>query len=249
MLYDKYDIYEERPYYKKTCIVCGKQFTARRTDAVCCSGKCCHKNPLRKPKQNGSIRKTCVICGKEFTVNKSRYNSDGISYCSMKCRKELLLQKACNTNHSSSTIQKICPQCGKEFFTKSRKAAEQVYCSRECANRNRHISVIQMEIFDIVKELVDQDAVCEKEWDWLINIDTGKRMRVDIFCPSINLAIEYDGRHHYNPIAFNLGEEGLAKVKDRDAKKERLLSENGIRLVRFSGRISEKVLEQIKSLV
>lgn len=239
--------------YTKSCIVCGKEFTSKRSNAVCCSKKCGKRNPLRKPsKRNGNVEKTCLICGKLFIIDKSRDIKFNVSCCSKKCKREWQSQNICGPNHPSYNpslrMDKVCPCCGKQFTTNS-NTVKQIYCSRECANRNRRISVIQMQIFDIVKEFVDSKAVCEKEWNWLTNNDTGYKMRVDIFCPSLNLAIEYDGRHHYDPKAFNIGEEGLAKIKARDAEKECLLSENGIKLVRFSGRISKKMLEQIKSLV
>ena len=70
--------------HEKTCVVCGKTFTARRKDAIYCSNECRHKDYFAKhyhPRQ--PIDKTCAICGKPFQSKWVRAN-----YCSDECRKE-----------------------------------------------------------------------------------------------------------------------------------------------------------------
>lgn len=46
--------------------------------------------------------------------------------------------------------------------------------------------------------------------------DTNAKMELDIYIPKLNLAVEYQGEHHFLPI---VGEEKLAQSKDRDQQK------------------------------
>jgi hypothetical protein len=56
-------------------------------------------------------------------------------------------------------------------------------------------------------------------------------MRLDIFLPELALAIEYQGQQHYQPVTAFGGEEGHARLRERDAEKRRLCRENGVNLV------------------
>lgn len=57
---------------------------------------------------------------------------------------------------------------------------------------------------------------------------------IDIYIPSLNLAIEYQGEQHYRAIDRFGGEEGLAATKARDARKRALLESNGVQLLEWS---------------
>lgn len=59
------------------------------------------------------------------------------------------------------------------------------------------------------------------------------RQRLDIFVPELGLAIEYQGRQHYDPVPFFGGEDGFQKTRERDELKARLCSQNGVTLVIF----------------
>ncbi len=48
------------------------------------------------------------------------------------------------------------------------------------------------------------------------------------------LAIEYQGRQHYEPVPFFGGEDSFQKTKERDTLKANLCSENSVALVFFS---------------
>ena len=55
--------------------------------------------------------------------------------------------------------------------------------------------------------------------------------KLDIFIPSLNAAIEYQGRQHYDAIDFFGGKEGLKSNRERDDRKRRLCRLNGVRVV------------------
>ena len=63
---------------------------------------------------------------------------------------------------------------------------------------------------------------------------TGKPQSLDIFIPSLNTAIEYQGRQHFVPISRYGGEEELVKTKERDERKYLLCKENRVRLLYIS---------------
>lgn len=56
---------------------------------------------------------------------------------------------------------------------------------------------------------------------------------VDIHVPEINLAIEYHGQQHYEPVALFGGEEGFRSTIARDERKKTLLASQGVRLLEW----------------
>ena len=57
--------------------------------------------------------------------------------------------------------------------------------------------------------------------------------RYDVWIPSLNLAIEYNGKQHYEYVGFfhKNGEDDLIKQKERDINKRNVSKKNGIKLV------------------
>ena len=62
----------------------------------------------------------------------------------------------------------------------------------------------------------------------------GDRLKLDVYCPSYKLALEFHGIQHfkYSPLFFDSREEFLEAQK-RDAKKAQMCAEQGIALVVF----------------
>lgn len=59
------------------------------------------------------------------------------------------------------------------------------------------------------------------------------RQSIDIYIPEINLAIEYQGQQHYEPISLFGGEEGFKSVQIRDQKKRHILSAHNVCLLEW----------------
>ena len=90
----------------------------------------------------------------------------------------------------------------------------------------------------------DYEVIREASPDWLGN------QRLDIFIPSLNIAIEYQGEQHFKPIELFGGAEGLHKTRERDKRKKRLCHENKVKLVLFKYNESlnqENVERKLKS--
>jgi hypothetical protein len=100
-------------------------------------------------------------------------------------------------------------------------------------------------LYRTVRSLLAPRVVCQHY--------QGKEMdgqEIDIWVPSIGLAIEYHGPQHSQPLAFWGGEAALAAAKERDERKRRRLHELGCHLVELHHDeqfTEETVLERIRA--
>lgn len=87
----------------------------------------------------------------------------------------------------------------------------------------------------IAKILSDKhiEFVRDKTFDDCVGVG-GKKLRFDFYIPSLDLAIEYDGKQHYEPIDFFGGEEKFEVQKQNDNIKNNYCEANNITLVRIS---------------
>lgn len=98
-------------------------------------------------------------------------------------------------------------------------------------------------------EIIGRDNYeTQKTWDWLRSEDTGRRLKVDFYIPSLNTVIEYDGQQHYiyNDY-FYKSEEDFERCKRYDELKDKLLKEHGISVVRIPY-TTKVTLELVKSI-
>lgn len=85
-------------------------------------------------------------------------------------------------------------------------------------------------IGEILEELFGSVKYNHKNIKWLCNIN-GRKLEVDIYVPSKKLAVEYDGRQHFEPVDWAgkgkawAGKE-LKKVKQRDKLKNSLINKH-----------------------
>jgi hypothetical protein len=69
------------------------------------------------------------------------------------------------------------------------------------------------------------DALYQYRCDWL------GQQSLDIYIPSKRVGIEYQGKQHYEAVAYFGGEDALAETQKRDQRKKQLCSENNVRLL------------------
>jgi len=110
-------------------------------------------------------------------------------------------------------------------------------CSRESENRCRETVgvprigegwVSEVELLNLVRDLFpNEKAVHQASPEWL------GLQRFDIYLPRRKIAIEYQGRQHYEPVPFFGGEEGFLRTQERDRRKAKLCTENGVTLIYF----------------
>jgi len=73
------------------------------------------------------------------------------------------------------------------------------------------------------------------------------RQRIDIFIEELNVAIEYNGKQHYEAIDFFGGLEGLRLNQERDLMKRNKCHENNVQLVEI--RYDENIHKSLKKLI
>jgi len=61
-----------------------------------------------------------------------------------------------------------------------------------------------------------------------------ERLRIDIYVQELNLAIEYQGKQHFEPVKHFGGEKAFKKTQERDKLKKKLCKENSVDLIYFN---------------
>lgn len=86
--------------------------------------------------------------------------------------------------------------------------------------------VNQAALYDRIKSFYDNIKVLsEYSPIWL------GRQRFDIYIPKYNIAIEYNGKQHYEPVDIFGGEEGFQNTIERDKNKRKLCKRNNCLLI------------------
>jgi hypothetical protein len=84
----------------------------------------------------------------------------------------------------------------------------------------------QKQLQSICEDLLGISALFNyRGFDWLKTIKSGKQ-EIDIWFPQIKLAIEYDGKQHYEPVERFGGEEEFRLTKQRDTIKNTKIAEH-----------------------
>lgn len=87
----------------------------------------------------------------------------------------------------------------------------------------------------------DYEVITQYSPDWL------GRQRIDIFIKNLNVAIEYNGKQHYEPVTYFGGKEGFLKTVERDKMKKIKCKRNGCELIEVKyDEDLKKTVESIK---
>lgn len=84
----------------------------------------------------------------------------------------------------------------------------------------------EYKLYDLVKKEF-KDAKFQYRCSWLGN------QSLDIYIPSKLIAIEYQGKQHYEPVKLFGGEDTLKKQKKSDDKKKKLCEEHDVSLIEW----------------
>ena len=86
--------------------------------------------------------------------------------------------------------------------------------------------ISETELFYKISEYFKEyEVIHHASPDWI------GRQHLDIYLPSLNLGIEYQGAQHYEPIEFFGGEEAFKKSVERDKRKKKLCVKNNCVLI------------------
>lgn len=213
---------DPNPVISKVCPQCGKAFeyTYYGQDYTYCSHECFLKTIRREPK-------ICPQCKREFD-GKNSQKRKGVNqkYCSPEC------QGAARRTR----IPKKCKACGKSFEVAPSRYERSHYCSRRCRLLHQYHSNAEQKVISLLANILGRTAKHQHTFSWLKNT-TGRSMHIDGFFPDFNLAIEYDGRQHFEFVPYyHVTEEQFHELQQRDALKASLLESHGIHLLRVSYR-------------
>lgn len=95
------------------------------------------------------------------------------------------------------------------------------------------LSHLERDVMSVLKEKgIEFEA--QKRFEWL------GTQSIDVFIPSVNIAIECQGQQHYKEVYYRskkwtnvTAERNFAEIKERDSRKRQLCKENGIELIYF----------------
>ncbi len=102
----------------------------------------------------------------------------------------------------------------------------------------------ETELYYAIKNAIpERDVVQHARPKWL------GRQHLDVFVPSLKIALEYQGEQHDTPIDFFGGQEVFAIRKKLDARKRRACKKNGVTLIEVRpGYNLQELIERIRTM-
>lgn len=198
------------PIEHRHCPTCNKTFEVkpRSPNQKFCSVQCWkNKNPKR----------FCQTCNKELT----RKNK---IYCSPLCQAE---------GRKKTRITISCIKCGKDISIPQNQRKRKKYCSQRCSNEHRFYSNEEKQIISEISDILKLDPITQHTFPWLRS-RKNRSMYLDAFFPTLNLAIEYDGKQHRQfHVSYHKTFDKFLDLQERDRLKEKLLSKHEISLIRI----------------
>lgn len=181
--------------------------------------------------------KVCIICpkhGEFWQVPSSHLKGYGCPSCAGRARKNtsIFIKEAqeihkgkyiydkCKYCGIKSKICIICPKHG-EFWQMAENHLKGCGCPK-C-----NASHLENDVKTILKEnnIVFNE---QKKFKWL-----GKQS-LDFYLPNHNIAIECQGKQHFEPIEYFGGSEYLQYIMDNDKKKKQLCQEHKIQIIYYA---------------
>lgn len=86
-------------------------------------------------------------------------------------------------------------------------------------------------VFNLTKKLFKNYKVIHQHRPFFLKSPKGGQMSYDVFISGLNIAIEYQGKQHFEPIEYFGGEKAFYELKVRDKEKFKLSLEHGIKLI------------------
>lgn len=122
---------------------------------------------------------------------------------------------------TGNSVLIMCKKCKRKFL----QTPENHLQGKGCPFCKR--SKLEMEV---EKLLMDNGIgyVGQMKFDWL-----GSKS-LDFYIPSLNIAIECQGRQHFEPVKAFGGEDEYKRIVERDREKYNLCKKNGVKLLYYS---------------
>lgn len=133
-------------------------------------------------------------------------------------RNELIRQGHC------SLVEGIDNSTSKELWREAENIMRNIVGVPQIGER----FISETVLFKITTYLLSgREVIHHYRADWL------GRQELDIYVPSLKLAVEYQGEQHFSPIEAWGGEDGFEKTQQRDEEKMRKCERKGVTLIYF----------------
>ena len=190
-----------------------------------------HADPALWDGLKGEIELVCEHCGTTFRRTKSfiwaAVKRSGTTFCSMRCK---------GLADTQGITDCICAQCGITFgrkradITRNSKKCKslRIFCSQSCAatynnlHKKHGTRRSKLEIW-----LEEQLRKRYPDSEILFNAKETIGSELDILFPNLELAFEFNGIFHYEPI---YGSEKLTSIQNNDHRKILACAEKSIEL-------------------
>ena len=191
--------------------------------------------------------KVCIVCpihGEFYIIPDSHLRGRGCKKCGTirakmknRMKQNEFIEKAAKIHNgkfdysdvkyenTDTKVKIICPEHG-EFLQTPHHHLNGIGCPLCGAN-----NISENKLFTILKENFE-DAI--QQYSPYFLKENGHKQFIDIFIPSKNVGIEYQGRQHFTAISKFGGEKEFKLTKQRDEKKYLKSKENGIKILYFS---------------
>jgi hypothetical protein len=163
----------------------------------------------------------CYVCHKPFLAEKR-----SINYSLKKTRNTCLFcSKKCRKINDTTSLLVNCLQCGVEFtkILSETKRHPNHFCTQSCAATYSNTHKTNGSRRSKLEILLEQQLT---QLYPLLDIDYNQKSAInselDIYIPSLNLAIELNGIFHYEPI---YGVNKLNQIKNNDISKSKACHE------------------------
>lgn len=191
----------------KVCIICPEHGEYYISPDSHLRGRECKLCGINKAKAKNRMKQEDFV-KKATIVHNGKYDYSLVKY-----------------ENTETKVDIICPEHGK--FTQTPHHHLHGAGCPICGSNN----ISENKLFTILKKNF-KDAISQYSPDFLN--ENGHKQYIDIFIPSKNIGIEYQGRQHFVPIKKFGGEKEFELTKKRDEKKYKKLKENNVKLFYFS---------------
>jgi len=186
-------------------------------------------------KSNSFLLLECEFCHEKFMAKKKeityvlkhhndkRKTKTNMKFCSRKCHIKFQTKK-----------EKLnCLNCNKSFFRAltyiKKSKSKNYFCSKSCsATYNNLHKKYGVRRSKLEKWLEQQLNELYSNLEILYNDKSTINSELDIYIPSLKLAIEINGIFHYEPI---FGESKLQQIQNNDQRKHQACYEQGIEIL------------------
>ena len=222
------------------------------------------KYDYSKVKYINNHTKVCIICpkhGEFWQIPNSHLNGSGCKLCGIEARRKQRVSSLNDFVEKSKIIHNnkydyskvkyintdtkvciICPEHG-EFWQMPYDHLQGQGCSK-C-----YRSVLEENVAIILKEK-NINYTQQKTFSWLKNKN---KLRLDFYLPDYNIAIECQGRQHFEIVESFGGIEGFKYIQNNDKIKKILCEKNNLKLyyITYKENVDEKIskiLNDIKNV-